>query len=286
MKLSLLATACVALAQASFVAATYFTSPQSGDTISNAGGLKVTWKYQPGGAPKGTFILETVQASARQNTQIVIASEVDLVNTASVTIPNDLNARKSSTNTYRLLIVNSADLSTIYTQAAPLTIKSFGSSNAGDVSSTTSRVRTTAKTTPAAATTTRKSIALSTTTAAAAVETSPPAAASTPSTTSATTTTTTTAATTSTTDAVVVVTSYAPIVTVLESSSSAPAANVVTVVLTTMAPQPPSSSTSTGPTTVVGASAQAQVSSAMASKAFVGGASFVAIFVATVTMLC
>ncbi|KDE06546.1 hypothetical protein, variant [Microbotryum lychnidis-dioicae p1A1 Lamole] len=250
MKLSLLATACVALAQASFVAATYFTSPQSGDTISNAGGLKVTWKYQPGGAPKGTFILETVQASARQNTRIVIASEVDLVNTASVTIPNDLNARKSSTNTYRLLIVNSADLSTIYAQAAPLTIKSFGSSNAGDVSFTTSRVRTTAKTTPAAATTTRKSIALSTTTAAAAVETSPPAAASTPSTTSATTTTTTTtAATTSTTDAVVVV-------------------------------------TSTGPTTVVGASAQAQVSSAMASKAFVGGASFVAIFVATVTMLC
>ncbi|SCZ90819.1 BZ3500_MvSof-1268-A1-R1_Chr1-3g02282 [Microbotryum saponariae] len=100
MKLSLLATACVALAQASFVAATYFTSPQPGDTISNAGGLKVTWKYQPGGAPKGTCILETVQASARQNTQVVIASEVDLVNTASVTIPIDLNARKSSTNTY------------------------------------------------------------------------------------------------------------------------------------------------------------------------------------------
>ncbi|SCZ97408.1 BZ3500_MvSof-1268-A1-R1_Chr4-2g07194 [Microbotryum saponariae] len=283
MKLSLLATACVALAQASFVAATYFTSPQSGDTISNAGGLKVTWKYQPGGAPKGTFILETVQASARQNTQVVIASEVDLVNTASVTIPNDLNARKSSTNTYRLLIVNSADLSTIYTQAAPLTIKSFGSSSSGDASSTTSRARTAAKTTQAVATTTRKSIALSTTTAAA-VETSPPAAASTPSTTS--TTTTTTAATTSTTDAVVVVTSYAPIVTVLESSSSAPAANVVTVVLTTMAPQSSSSSTSTGPTTVVGASAQSQASSAMASKAFVGGASFVAIFVATITMLC
>ncbi|SCV69268.1 BQ2448_2288 [Microbotryum intermedium] len=285
MKPSLIATACVALAQASFVAATYFTSPQSGATISNAAGLKVTWKYQPGGAPKGTIILETIEPSTQQNTQVVISSNIDLVSTASVTFPNNLSARKSSTNTYRLLMVNAADVTTIYAQVATLTIKSFASSDSGDDSPTTRKVRTTAKTTQAAATTTRKSVALSTSTAAA-VETSPPAAASTPSTTTTAATTTTTVAATSTTDAVVVVTSYASIVTVLESSSSEPAANIVTVVLTTLAPQSSSSSSGTGSTSVVGTSAQSQSLAALGSKAFVGGTSFVAVCVATITFLC
>jgi len=56
MRLSLFAAVCASVIP-QLVSATYFTSPTAGTTWDQAVGQRISWHYQPGGAPRGDIIL-------------------------------------------------------------------------------------------------------------------------------------------------------------------------------------------------------------------------------------
>ncbi|GAA6029381.1 hypothetical protein JCM8097_003647 [Rhodosporidiobolus ruineniae] len=131
--LSLLAFALPAL-----VSATYFTSPTSGAVWDTAAGQTITWHYQAGGARTGDIVLQsTGTGNNPKNTQTVtLASNVDLTS-GTLAYPAGVGLRSSS-QTYYILMVNSASPSDIYTQVGPLTIQSFDGSIASTSAAPTS----------------------------------------------------------------------------------------------------------------------------------------------------
>ncbi|BGP45917.1 hypothetical protein JCM10450v2_001752 [Rhodotorula kratochvilovae] len=136
MRLSAFAALATALLP-SLVSATYFTSPAAGATWDEAAGQVVTWKFQPGGAPRGDIILQSTSSNPKAAQTKVVAMDVDLTS-ESVTVPAGLGA--SSATSWTLLMVNSNNYGTVYSQVGPFTIASFagsaGSSSAAPPSTT------------------------------------------------------------------------------------------------------------------------------------------------------
>ncbi|BGP37820.1 hypothetical protein JCM10449v2_001742 [Rhodotorula kratochvilovae] len=136
MRLSAFAALATALLP-SLVSATYFTSPAAGATWDEAAGQVVTWKFQPGGAPRGDIILQSTSSNPKAAQTKVVAMDVDLTS-ESVTVPAGLSA--SSATSWTLLMVNSNNYGTVYSQVGPFTIASFagsaGSSSAAPPSTT------------------------------------------------------------------------------------------------------------------------------------------------------
>ncbi|GAA6050075.1 hypothetical protein JCM3770_001357 [Rhodotorula araucariae] len=124
MRLSAFAVLATALLP-SLVSATYFTSPTAGATWDQAAGQTITWHYQAGGAPRGDIILQSTSSNPKAAQTKVVATDVDLTS-ESVTVPAGLGA--SSATSWTLLMVNSNNYGTVYSQAGPFTIASFAGS--------------------------------------------------------------------------------------------------------------------------------------------------------------
>ncbi|GAA6004976.1 uncharacterized protein JCM10292_002583 [Rhodotorula paludigena] len=112
-----LATLLPALAQA-----TFFLSPRPGTTWEEASGQIMTWQYQAGGAPRGDIILRSSASNPKAVQTKVLATDVDLTQ-GSLQVPSGLGS--SNSDSWTILMVNSNNYDSVYSQSGPFTINSF-----------------------------------------------------------------------------------------------------------------------------------------------------------------
>ncbi|GJN88678.1 hypothetical protein Rhopal_001644-T1 [Rhodotorula paludigena] len=112
-----LASLLPALAQA-----TFFLSPRPGTTWEEASGQIVTWQYQAGGAPRGDIILRSSASNPKAVQTKVLATDVDLTQ-GSLQVPSGLGS--SNSDSWTILMVNSNNYDSVYSQSGPFTVNSF-----------------------------------------------------------------------------------------------------------------------------------------------------------------
>ncbi|KAM0754039.1 hypothetical protein T439DRAFT_322920 [Meredithblackwellia eburnea MCA 4105] len=216
------------LLSSSAVNAIYFTNPTSDTVWDVAAGQTLAWKFQSGDARLATLLLEN-----SAGTNITILTDVALKN-QETTFPDGISFA-SANNAYTLMLVNSDDLSYVYTQVGPIPISSLTSSKAA-TSTTTTKVTSTAPAKTKTSTVTPSTTSTPLTTTSTSTVTVIPTTSTTPTTTSSSSSSSSSITTSDSPLAPETVTSTAAVVTI--TSSQTPTDDgVATVVVTATASQ-------------------------------------------------